>query len=358
MIWFTILLPISIILVSLAKASPQKVESLFSMGLYKLISQPISRITGFFSISLFEMLFYSFFIFIIIELLHLLKALIVKDGREKILLNLFIRISSVLSILLFLFVTLWGLNYYRMPLSKTAKLSIENSSIKDLEELCNYLIKEANDFRDKIQEDSKGVMKLPQNKQHIISKASKGYINISEEYPVLVGNYGNPKIVLTSRFMSYAGIAGIFSPFTIEANVNGDVPDATFPSAIVHEMAHQRGYAREDEANFISFLACSANPDIEYKYSGTLLALIHSMNALYKIDIDKALELAKQYSPALKRDLAAINAYWEEYEGPVERTSTKLNNTYLKANDQKDGVNSYGRMVDLLLSYYKLKILH
>ncbi|MPN42576.1 hypothetical protein SDC9_190133 [bioreactor metagenome] len=157
--------------------------------------------------------------------------------------------------------------------------------------------------------------------------------------------------------MSYAGIAGIFSPFTIEANVNGDLPEVMLPSTIAHEMAHQRGYAREDEANFISFLTCMASPDIEYKYSGTILALIHSINALHGVDKDKALELAEEYSPGLERDLADINAYWKKFEGPIERTSTRLNNTYLKANNQKDGVKSYGRMVDLLLSYYKSKIL-
>ena len=264
---------------------------------------------------------------------------------------------AALSILLFLFVMLWGLNYYRMPLSQFANLDTEDHTAEDLRKLCNYLIKEANSYRDKIKEDSGGVMKLSQNKNITISRAHLGYESISSQYPMLEGNYGKPKIVLGSKLMSYAGIAGIFFPFTIEANVNGDLPEVTLPSTIAHEMAHQRGYAREDEANFISFLACMASPDIEYKYSGTILALIHSINALHGVDKDKALELAEEYNPGLERDLADINAYWKKFEGPIERTSTRLNNTYLKANNQKDGVKSYGRMVDLLLSYYKSKIL-
>lgn len=357
MLWFTVLLPISIILVSLAKASPQKVESLFSMGIYKIMSQPISKTSGFFSFSIGEIIFYAFLLFICIKLIQFLKALFAKKIDIKYLLSFFTQIISIFSLLLFLFLTLWGFNYYRMPLSQSANLSKTSASTKELEELCNYLIKEANDYRDNAKEDSKGVMILSQDKQDIILKASEGYKNISKEYPMLEGNYCNPKIVLTSRFMSYAGIAGIFSPFTIEANVNGDLPSALFPSTIAHEMAHQRGYAREDEANFISFLTCSANTDVDYKYSGTLLALVHSINALYKADEEKATELMKQYSPGLKRDLSDINSYWEKFEGPVERTSTKINNTYLKANNQKDGIKSYGRMIDLLLSYYKLKIL-
>lgn len=356
MIWFAILVPISFILIFLAKTSPEVVEFLYSMEIYKFISQPLSRLTGIIGFSLGEMFFYIFVIWSIVKLFSLLRALLLSD--KKFILKSFKQIISVLSLLLFLFVILWGLNYYRMPLSQTANLDKTSFSKQDLEKLCIYMIEEANTYRTNVKENPRGVMKLSRNKKHAISRAYLGYKKISDEYLMLKGDYGRPKIVLTSKFMSYAGIAGIFFPFTIEANVNGDVPDAVFPSNAAHEMAHQRGYAREDEANFISFLACIANPDIEYKYSGTLLALVHSINALYKIDHERAIELTGLYSSGLQRDLQDINDYWEKFEGPIERTSNKINNTYLKANNQKDGVESYGRMVDLLLAYYKLKIIH
>lgn len=355
MFWFAVLIPISFILVSLAKASPQAVEDLYSLGVYRYISQPLSKITGVAFLSLGELLFYTFIAWVVLKLFALARALFLKN--KELLSKTIAQMIAALSILLFLFVMLWGLNYYRMPLSQSANLDTEDHTAEDLRKLCNYLIKEANSYRDKIKEDSGGVMKLSQNKNITISRAHLGYESISSQYPMLEGNYGKPKIVLGSKLMSYAGIAGIFFPFTIEANVNGDLPEVTLPSTIAHEMAHQRGYAREDEANFISFLTCMASPDIEYKYSGTILALIHSINALHGVDKDKALELAEEYSPGLERDLADINAYWKKFEGPIERTSTRLNNTYLKANNQKDGVKSYGRMVDLLLSYYKSKIL-
>ncbi|SHI58849.1 DUF3810 domain-containing protein [Lutispora thermophila] len=356
MLWTAVLIPISLALIYAAKFYPNIIENIYSRRIYKFISQPLSKITGIFPFSLAELVFYIFFLWCIITLIKLLLSIIAVN--KPMIFKLIKEIVAVLSILFFMFVSLWGLNYYRLPLSQSLNLTNGEYTKEDLKELCIYLIDKANTYRDDVKENSRGVMELSQGKRYAVSNAYKIYDNIAKKYPVFKGNYGKPKIVMASKLMSYAGIAGIFIPFTIEANVNGDMPDAVFPSSMIHEMAHQRGFAREDEANFIAFLTCIYSDDVDFKYSGTLLALIHSINTLYKVDKDAAVELTSQYGPGLKKDLANINAYWDKFEGPVERASTKLNNTYLKANNQKDGVQSYGRMVDLLLSYYESEILH
>ena len=352
MIWTVILVPIAIVLVFIARRWPHIVEVFYSLGLYRYISQPLSHLTGIFPFSLGEVIFYSFILLTLICIFRIIVLLFSKNIKP--IAGLIKTIITVFSILLFLFVMTWGLNYYRLPLSESMAIKIEGYSKEDLVRLSSYLIEKANIYREEINEDSRGVMKLSQGKRKALHDAYSGYYNLSKEYTIFKGNYGKPKIVITSKLMSYAGIAGIFFPFTIEANVNGDVPDPIFPSNVAHEMAHQRGFAREDEANFISYLSCIYSDNIEYKYSGTLLALIHSINALYKVDLDSAINLASQYSPGVRRDLDYINSYWRKYEGPVERTSTRINNAYLKANNQKDGIQSYGRMVDLLLAYHKI----
>ena len=61
----------------------------------------------------------------------------------------------------------------------------------------------------------------------------------------------------------------------------------------------------------------------------------------------------------MSRDLIANNEYWDQFEKPVVGETTvgeiaeKVNDTYLKINDQTDGTQSYGRVVDLLLAEYK-----
>ena len=159
--------------------------------------------------------------------------------------------------------------------------------------------------------------------------------------------------MLLSKLMSYTGITGVYFPYTGEANVNIGPPDSMILSTACHEMAHQRGFAREDEANYISYFVCMQNPDADFQYSGVLLALINSMNALYTHDKKAYLELTKKYSPGLIRDLKQNNLYWEKHEGSLQKISDRINDAYLKSNMQNDGVYSYGRMVDLIIAEYR-----
>ena len=141
----------------------------------------------------------------------------------------------------------------------------------------------------------------------------------------------------------------------MEANVNIDVPDFTLPFTMCHEQAHLRGFMREDEANFIAYLACMESVDQAIQYSGASMAAMYAMNTLYQADYERFCELYATYSPGVQRDFAAQSRYWAQFEGPVAEVSDKVNDTYLKANRQTDGVASYGRMVDLLLANYRAK---
>ena len=107
--------------------------------------------------------------------------------------------------------------------------------------------------------------------------------------------------------------------------------------------------------NYISYIACLASDCIDLQYSGTMLALIHTGNALYRKDAKRYFEVYKNhYSEAVARDLIANNEYWDKFEDTkVAETAEKVNNTYLKANNQTDGTQSYGRVVDLLLAEYR-----
>ena len=132
------------------------------------------------------------------------------------------------------------------------------------------------------------------------------------------------------------------------------IPDYSIPSTMLHELAHLRGFMREDEANFIAYLAGMESDHPEIQYSSTMLALIISGNALYDEDTSLYFEIRDQYSKEIVNDIRANARYWQQYEDTVISTmSNKINDTYLKANDQSDGVKSYGRMVDLLLAKYR-----
>jgi len=165
-----------------------------------------------------------------------------------------------------------------------------------------------------------------------------------------------PCPVTWSAAMSGTGIWGVYFPFTAEANVNVAIPEPFLAFTTTHEMAHQRGFAREDEANYIAYLACRAHPEAEFRYSGYLMALVHASRALAQESPELQREIMGSLSAGVKRDLQALDDFNRRHESSLERVSLKVNDLYLKANRQKDGDKSYGRVVDLLLAEYRARL--
>ncbi len=349
-----LLIPIGLLLVYFSSGNAKIVEQLYSETVYPPIGKILSRLTGVIPLSVAEILVLVAPVALIAYVAAALKKSFSHHGFSMLpILNFAANMLVIVSVVFFSFITLWGLNYYRQPFSDLAGLQIKPSSVQELESLCSSLIDRANSLRQLVNVDAEGYVDVPGSTRDILRGCSKGYTAIAERYPQLGGSYGAPKPILLSVPMNYTGICGVYFPFTGEANVNVSIPEATLPSTAAHEMAHQRGFSREDEANYIAYLACTNHPDVNYRYSGVLLATIHSMNALYRSDSGLHSKLAEGFSPEVRKDLDQLNEFWKKYEGPVEETTERVNNTYLKANNQKDGVQSYGRMVDLLIAEHR-----
>ena len=355
-IYLLSLIPFSIVLLLLAKRSSFFAEQVFSLHIYKWLSQIISFLTGLIPISLAEILIFTLpAIGLVLLLRFLIRIISGKGNRKEIAARGIINTFCIVSVVLFSFTILAGINYYRYPFSYYSGLEIRESSEDELYAMTKELAEKADELRKLVPEtDVDGVFKLSESNYKLADLADEAMEQLSTEYPVLKGFYGAPKPVLLSSVMSYTEITGIFVPFTMEANVNVHIPDYTIPATMLHELAHLRGFMREDEANFIAYLAGMSSDQVELQYSSTMLALVISGNALYKQDNDLYFTVRELYSEEVRRDIRANSMYWVKYEDTVISTvSNKVNDTYLKANDQKDGVKSYGRMVDLLLAKYR-----
>ena len=160
------------------------------------------------------------------------------------------------------------------------------------------------------------------------------------------------KGLICSRVMSLIDFTGFFFPFTAEANVNTDAPSCMLPATVAHELAHQRGVAKEQEANFVAVLACLDYGDPEYVYSAALLAYTHLSNALFGADRAAWEEIYAGLDEAVKRDFAADRLYWKQFETPVREASNAVYEGFLQSYDQELGLRSYGACVDLLVNYY------
>ena len=351
---FILLFPLALACAYLASRFPEMVERYYSRTVYRYLSQAISTATGIFPFSVAEGMVVLGLVLIITGVVYCITEIIKNPGqRFRLITGRLVAAAAAASILCFGFITAWGLNYHRVSIASIANLEVREASVEELEALCRYLIKEANDLRGLMEEDQDGVMTCPGGVGDILKRAYMGYQYASKVYPELGGRYGRPKAVILSEVLSYQGIGGIYFPFTGEANVNVSGPHFMIPFNASHEMAHQRGFAREDEANYIGYLACIMHPDADFRYSGTMAALLYSMNAMARQDRERYKSLRDEYSAGVVRDFDAWNRHCNKYDGFVKEATDRINDAYLQANAQRDGVKSYGRMVDLLLAHYR-----
>ncbi len=251
---------------------------------------------------------------------------------------------------LFIFTVNCGINYHRTPFSELADLPVGVSTVEELEGLCLWLTEEIERTAQEITVQENGLCALPEKMRE---KTRAAMVSLGETYPQLSGWYPKAKPVFTWPVLSYEFLEGIAGPYTMEAHYNPNIPAYNQPAVLCHELSHLKGFMREDEANYIAYLACSSLEDANIHYSGLLLAYTHSINALHGADYDRFVKVRTQLCGQAELDYAYHRYYWDQFEGPVSEVADKVNDAYLKANAQEEGTRSYGRMVDLLLGEYR-----
>lgn len=356
--YLVMLLPLGLSLCAAAKYCPGFAD-FYCEKVYKPVAGFLGSITGAIPFSLMELAIGSAVVFV---LWQCVSAAIRAHRGEQSVLKAFsvvlVRIFSAASAVLFLFCIFCGTNYYRTSFAKTVGLSVEKSSKEELFALCSDLLDRANALSTELEHDEHGVTRYGESDFAMARSAAEEYRLLYEKYPFLkMGGktLGTPKPVICSFVMSKTLISGVYSPYTLEANVCREGPDFLRGFTMMHEQTHIRGFMNEAEANFVAFLACENSSDPYFEYSGYCHALLSSMNALYSADYEGWLELRQKYSSALDADMRAQNAYVSENESKISEVSDSINDAYLKINSQTDGVRSYGMVVDLLLAYWRTK---
>ena len=322
----------------------------YAVTVYPLIVGTLGRLTGLFPFSVVEIGLYALILFCLFCLIRNFRR------PAKLLSGAFL----IASALAFVFTVNCGINYYRKPFSAGSGLTIRKSSTEELYTLCSYLVDQVCAAKDDLDalspyEGQTNATPAPtlSGLNRYGASGREAMEHLGELFPDLDGFYPRPKALLVSRILSVQQLCGIYSPFTIEANYNREMPYYNIPHTICHELSHLKGFMREDEANFIGYLACIGSDSPDFRYSGYLTGWVYAGNALAKADPESYYDLYTKLSPQAARDLDWNNQFWERFDGPVAEASTQMNDRYLKAHSQEDGVRSYGRMVDLMLAYYK-----
>lgn len=228
-----------------------------------------------------------------------------------------------------------------------------------LEQLCDHLIAETNAAAKEVKRDKDGRFVLTAD---LDKTATASMRKLSKEYPELGGWYTTAKPIKHSFFMSQQYTMGIYFPFTMEANYNTEMPELNLPDTICHELAHTKGFMREDEANFIAFLACDASDSADYRYSGYIRAMKYVLAQCEENCSQETVQrLHDSISDEVYADWNANREHWQEVQESdeglfdsekVAEVSDKVADTSMKLNGVEDGKKSYDRVTDLLLDWY------
>ncbi|WP_372756188.1 DUF3810 domain-containing protein [Mariniflexile sp.] len=329
---------------------PEFIEAYYSEGLYPYISKTLSFTLGWLPFS-FGDIVYTLAIIYILRWFFKNRKRLRKDTKQW-----FIDVLSAVSIIYFAFHFFWGLNYYRLPLHKSLNLKSDYNT-EQLISVTKKIIAKSNALYFEIAGNDTVKIDIPYSKSEILNMAALGYTNLKNTFPNLEYHPESAKRSLFSYPLTYMGFSGYLNPLTNEAHVDALIPIYLFPTTTSHEMAHQVGYAAENEANFIGSLAAMNHDDLYFQYSGYTFALRFCLNEIYRRDEVLFEELFSSVNKGILKNYQEARDFWDSYENPLEPLFKKSYSSYLKANNQSKGMESYSYVVALLVNYFNEKSL-
>ncbi len=345
-----LLLPVQVILVQILSRNSSFIERYYSNGLYPFISKLLRILFGWLPFSVGDALGIFVFILLIRGIYKLFKH---RFNNIQVVL---IRFMLLLSVIYSFFYCFWGLNYFREPLAKNLNLKQSEYTTEELLKTTYTIVEKLNKYHLEITQNDTLIVNIPYTTEELYQKALVGYKNMAVEYPQLAYKNKSIKSSLVSLLHSYSGTSGYINPLTNEAQINNLIPKTGMPTTICHEMGHQIGWAAENDANFIGFLASKYSEDIYFKYAAYKMSFTYLIREVKKRNKEEYQKLWKLINKGIIKDYNRSYTHWQQFKNPIEPYIKKGYNSYLKANKQQDGIKSYSYVVDLLIAYYKKEI--
>lgn len=332
-------------LVKLVAFFPEFVERFYSNGLYPVISKLFRYTLGWMPFSFGDVVY-------AISIIYIVRWLIKNRKRpRKDTLNWLRDVAAALAVVYFAFHVLWGLNYYRLPLHKNLNLDADYTTEK-LVLVTEKLIDKANNIHLEVAAHDSLKVDMPFSKSDILKEAPLGYDRLKAQFPHLEYHPRSVKKSLFSYPLTYMGFSGYLNPMTNEAQVDGLIPVYKFPTTTTHEIAHQLGYAAENEANFIGCLAAINHDNIYFKYAGYTFGLRFCLNEIYRRDEALYEKMVKTVNPGILKNYKEVREFWDAHQNPAEPFFKLFYGNFLKANQQSKGMDSYNYVVALLVNYF------
>ncbi len=322
----------------------QLVNKTLSETLRLLLSLPFN----FLPVSVFEI------IFLLIPLwLVLFVWLAVRAFRRGRALRFLVNLLSLVLVIFSGYALTLGIPYNAVTLEESMDLAKTEVTADRLADIMTELRDEVNELSSLVEYGEDGASISPYGIEERSRLVAEEHSEIAKEYGLPYGFKSNAKSVLLGDLMSRFRFTGIYTFFTGEANVNSAYPDYDMTFTMAHELSHQRGIIRENEANFMAYLILSRSDDAYLRYAGALSMYEYISSALYRTDKERYTEIAKGLADGPRGDIRSSNAVTVKYaDSKIGNITNKLNDAYLKGNGT-EGVVSYGMVVELAVSYFE-----
>jgi len=319
--------------------SDQRVEQWYAQGVYPYVSLLLQFSLGWIPFSVGDLLYCGVIVWAGYKLWQFASRIWVQGFRIFLkghgqLFGHLLKLLTVLAWIWIAFHGLWGFNYYRKSIPDQFGFVADRPSQQELLQFTQHLLSETNRYAIEIKA-------FPQK-----SAVHENCSSLESQHPKasMFGVIGN-----------YMGYGGYYNPFTGEAQMNNHMPAFMLPFIAVHEKAHQLGYAKESEANFMGYLAAMQSADSCLKYSANLEMFVYANNALRRNDSVAAKNNFKALSPIAIKDLKSYRAFVKTYQGPIDEFTTWFYTKFLRLNNQPEGMYSYNRGMVYVMRYLNKK---
>lgn len=310
----------------------------------------LAKITSFYPASLAELVLFAAPLIIVVALVGINRFM--DRGGHNFARSL-AAIISFAALMYSLFVFDFAAGYRCSPIGEKMGLDVRGSTAEELYDVTVTVVEKLNSLADEIDFSNNGASVKPFGHDECVDLCVKAYDRVREEYP-FIGNFKAPvKRLAVSDLMTYTHISGVYSFYTGEANLNVNYPDFVNVYTVAHEMAHQRGVARENEANFVAFLVCIASDDPYMQYCGYLNIYQYLTEPLWNASRELYVKANSALDGRIRLDLVRYSEFFEKYrDSKASKVAETVNNTHLVIQGT-EGTKSYGMVVDLVLAYYR-----
>ena len=349
-----------LILVTLTKMIPLW-GFIYTTRIYPVIGTLLSPISGFFPFAVGD-------IFIALSIAWVILYPIYEIGLRK--KRVFGRVAEYLLWVYAWFYIAWGLNYsqpniyYRIGMkpvevskAKFKKFAYQYAdSLNALSNasLCNASLNNASlsNARKSISPDSIVDDGL---KNRVRDAVLKEYnkIGYREGINRPFNQHPHAKTMVFTPISSMSGVTGSMGPFFCEFTLNGDILAHDYPATYAHEFAHFLGVANEGEANFYSYIVCTASADKQVRFSGYYHIFFHVLNNVYDILGEKEGErFLKHIRPEIIQRARNDRRYWLSKRcKALDAAQDFIFELYLKGNHVAEGRKSYSGVIGLILAW-------